>query len=48
MSSKKGKIHNLGIAIQDTKIDEVNDKLKCSVIDEEISFFCVGNFIDWS
>ncbi len=48
MNSRKGKIHNLGIAIKDTIIDEVIDKEKCSVIDEELSFFCVGNFIDWS
>jgi hypothetical protein len=48
MNSGKGKIHNLGIAIQDTTNHKVDEKDKCSIIDEEISFFCVGDFMDWS
>ena len=46
MNSSKGKIHNLGIAIQDTAYSKPENKW--SVIDEEISFFCVGDFMDWS
>ena len=48
MNSRKGKIHNLGFAIQDISNHEIEEKDKYSVIDEEITFFCVGNFMDWS
>ena len=53
MHDKEKTIYNIGMAVQDVKMIRSYDELdqRCynpTAKDENINFFCVGEFLDWT
>ena len=53
MHDKEKTIYNIGMAVQDVKMIRGYDELdqRCynpTAKDENINFFCVGEFLDWT